>query len=179
MAEWQTPLTARLPLTTLVHVRKRKWTEGELRSAVSTSLSIRQVLSKLGLKEAGGNYKQIKHFISLFQINTTHFKGRAWNKGMVGAFRSTTPLENILVRGSTFQSYKLRNKLFKAGIKKPLCEICGWSKQSPDGRIPLELDHINGDHEDNRLENLRILCPNCHSLQPTHRGLNSTKKAGW
>jgi len=42
--------------------------------------------------------------------------------------------------------------------------------KTPDGYLPLELDHINGDHHDNRLENLRILCPNCHSLKPTHRG---------
>jgi len=160
-------------------MRRRKWTEEELRSAVSTSRSIRQVLLKLNLREAGGNYKQIKHFIALFRINTSHFKGRAWNKGLVGIPHTTAPLETILVLGSTFQSYKLRNKLFKSGIKKPICEICGWSKQTKDGRIPVELDHMNGDHTDNRFENLRILCPNCHSLQSTHRGLNSTKKAGW
>lgn len=47
---------------------------------------------------------------------------------------------------------------------------------SEDGRIPLELDHINGDRHDNRLENLRVLCPNCHSLKPTHRGLNRSKR---
>ena len=48
-------------------------------------------------------------------------------------------------------------------------------KKSIDGRIPLELDHINGDRHDNRIKNLRILCPNCHSLQPTHRGRNMNK----
>ncbi len=53
--------------------------------------------------------------------------------------------------------------------------MCGWNKTTKDGRLPLELDHINGDSRDNRLTNLQILCPNCHSLQPTHRGLN--KKA--
>ncbi len=57
-------------------------------------------------------------------------------------------------------------------LKKPECEECGWAKRSEDGRIPLELDHINGDSHDNRLENLRILCPNCRSLEPTHRGMN-------
>ncbi|QQS22454.1 HNH endonuclease [Candidatus Saccharibacteria bacterium] len=60
--------------------------------------------------------------------------------------------------------------------KKPKCEICGWEERSIDGRIPVELDHINGIHSDNRLENLRILCPNCHSLQPTHRGRNKKRR---
>ena len=55
--------------------------------------------------------------------------------------------------------------------------MCGWAKISIDGRIPLELDQINGNRHDNRLENLRILCPNCHSLQITHRGMNIKSKS--
>lgn len=68
-----------------------------------------------------------------------------------------------------------KKRLFVAGLKNQKCELCGWVK-SIDGRIPLELDHINGDVHDNRLENLRILCPNCHSIQPIHRALNKNKK---
>lgn len=61
----------------------------------------------------------------------------------------------------------------KARIKIPKkCQLCDWAKYSIDGRLPLEPDHINGDRYDNRIINLRILCPNCHSLQPTHRGKN-------
>ncbi|MGB4076287.1 MAG: HNH endonuclease [Minisyncoccia bacterium] len=44
--------------------------------------------------------------------------------------------------------------------------------------MPVELDHVNGDRHDNRIENLRILCPNCHSLKPTHRGRNKTNCRG-
>lgn len=65
---------------------------------------------------------------------------------------------------------------FAAGLKQPRCELCGWETLAPDGRLPLELDHVNGVRTDHRLENLRILCPNCHSLQPTHRGLNIGKQ---
>jgi 5-methylcytosine-specific restriction endonuclease McrA len=78
----------------------------------------------------------------------------------------------LLVENGTTQSYKLKAKLFAAELKQPKCELCGWAAIASDGRIPLELDRINGVHNDNRLENLRILCPNCHSLQPTHRGKN-------
>ncbi len=156
--------------------RKRSWTIEQLTYAVRESTSYRQVLQKLGLRPAGGNYAQIKKYIKEHKLSVGHFKGKAWSKGLtgVGVFRRS--LESILVEGSDYQSYKLKKRLFAAGLKKPTCELCGWAKQSKDGRIPLELDHVNGVGTDNRIENLRILCPNCHSLQPTHRGLNQKRK---
>ena len=151
---------------------KRRWTQLDLESAVKKSRSIRQVLQYLGLKEAGGNYTQIKKYIDVFNIDTQHFTGRSWNKGTTRDFRPVTPLEKILVKNSIFQSHQLKKRLFVVGLKKPFCEECGWAQESLDGRVPLELDHINGNRRDNRLENLRILCPNCHSLKSTHRGRN-------
>jgi 5-methylcytosine-specific restriction endonuclease McrA len=151
----------------------------DLKIAVKTSKSYRGVLSKLKLREAGGNYTQIKKYIKEINLSTKHFTGQAWNKGLRGAERPIIPLDKILVTGSLYQSFKLKKRLFRAKIKKPSCEECGWAKVSKDGRLPLELDHINGDRHDNRLENLRVLCPNCHSLQPTHRGRNrSSIRAG-
>lgn len=157
-------------------MRYRSWTENQLRKAAKNSRSIRQVLHCLDLKEAGGNYKQIRKYIEEFNINIKHFKGQAWNKGLRGIGKPTIPLEAILILNSSFQSYKLKKRLFAAKLKEEKCEECGWAKRSPDGRLPLELDHINGDSKDNRIENLRILCPNCHSLKPTHRGKNRKNK---
>lgn len=153
----------------------RKWTEEDLRNAVESSFSKRQVLKILGLVEAGGNYEQITKYILLYKIDTFHFLGRGSNKGKSLLRRPTHSLEEILVKNSTFQSFKLKKRLFNEKLKKIECELCGWAKVSVDGRIPLELDHINGEHSDNRIENLRILCPNCHSLQLTHRGKNKKK----
>lgn len=158
-------------------MRKRTWTENQLRTAASQVFSIRQLLTKLGLREAGGNYKQIKHYLQLYGIDTVHFRGRAWNKGLTGCGQPSISLEKILIKGSHFQSFKLKKRLFQAGLKLPVCELCGWSEKAKDGRIPVELDHINGQPTDNRLENLRVLCPNCHSLQATHRGRNIKKKS--
>lgn len=151
---------------------KRHWTETQLRDAVRKSKSIRQVLHLLELKEAGGNYSQIQKYLKEFNIETKHFTGKAWNKGLKGRHLPRIELSKILVFGSNFQSYKLKQRLFVCKLKEPKCEECGWARESIDGRIPLELDHINGDSKDNRLENLRVLCPNCHSLKPTHRGRN-------
>lgn len=148
---------------------KRSWTADQLKKAVKISYSYRQVLAHLNLRQAGGNYEQIKRYIEEYHLNTLHFKGRGWNVGMRGIGKPRIPLDRILVVSSVFQSYKLKKRLFSAGLKQKRCEICGWAKVAPGGYLPLELDHINGDRHDNRITNLRVLCPNCHSLQPTHR----------
>ena len=155
--------------------RVRKWNEQDLRKAVAISFSKRQVLKILGLVEAGGNYEQITKYINLYKIDTSHFLGKGSNKGKTLIRKHIYSLKEILVKDSNFQSHKLKKRLFAEKIKKPKCEMCGWEKISVDGRIPIELDHINGNHHDNRIENLRILCPNCHSLQSTHRGKNKKK----
>lgn len=153
-------------------MKRRRWTGGQLLSAVRDVYSIRQVICRLGLKPAGGNYVQVQKYLKEVGVDTSHFKGQGWNKGMKGIGKPRMSMEEILIQNSGFQSYKLKNRLFAARLKDRKCEECGWAKESEDGRIPLELDHINGDSRDNRLENLRILCPNCHSLKPTHRGRN-------
>ncbi len=156
---------------------RRSWEKEQLKSAVKTSKSYRQVLHKLGLKEAGGNYEQIKKYIREYNFDMSHFTGKVWNKGLRGLSFPRIPLKDILVKNSTYQSFKLKKRLFTAGLKLPKCEECGWAKTNADGYLPLELDHINGDHNDNRLENLRVLCPNCHSLKSNHRGRNIGRHA--
>jgi hypothetical protein len=156
-------------------MNKKTWTERQLREAAEKARSVRQILKELGLKQAGGNYAQIKKYLEIYKIDLSNIKGRGWKKGLRGLDTPRISLDKILVKNSDFQSHKLKKRLFSIGLKSIKCEECGWAKKSDDGRIPLELDHINGDRRDNRLDNLRVLCPNCHSLKPTHRGRNRTK----
>lgn len=156
--------------------RERRWTNEQLRSAVASSRNIASVLRSLGLIPAGGNYDQVRASIVELGLDTAHFTGASWNTGGVQTERVRIPLASVLVANRPTGSHTLKLRLFREGLKQPWCELCGWAARAPDGRVPVELDHINGDRNDNRLENLRILCPNCHSLQPTHRGLNQARR---
>ena len=163
--------------TPAVTRRKIKWKLQELEETVQHSTSIRQVLKKLGLREAGGNYTTVSRYIKVLKINTTHLTGRLWSKGKSLPFKPKIPLFKILKNPSYFQSHKLKQRLCREKLKKEACELGGWNRKALDGRIPLELDHINGNRFDSRVENLRVLCPNCHSLQSTHRGKNTSYRA--
>jgi len=152
---------------------ERRWSDDELITATRNSTSVRQIIFKLGLKPTGGNYDQIGRHTKRLGIQTNHLKGRAWNKGMKGFVSSKKiPMEKILIKNSEYQSYKLRDRLISEGYRKCECEECGWRKKSLDGKTPVELHHKNGRKKDNRLNNLQILCPNCHSLKEDHRGKN-------
>ncbi len=153
--------------------RERSYTDQEFIDAVKNSRSKRQALLTLGLKAAGGNYKCLELKVQELGLDTSHWKGQGWGKGLTHGPRR--PVQEYLTENSTFQSNKLKHKLFNQGLKEKVCESCGldeWRGQP----ISLELDHINGVNTDNRLENLRILCPNCHAQTETYRGRNKRKK---
>ena len=119
----------------------------------------------LGYQPSGGMHRYIRNKLAELRIDTSHFTGQSWANGKSFPSRAR-PLAEILVADSTYGGSRLRQRLIKAGLKEARCEHCGldeWRGQ----RLPLTLDHINGDPRDNRLENLRILCSNCHSLTPT------------
>lgn len=156
---------------------KSNYTDEQFRQAVKNNLSIAGVCRELGIKPVGGNYKTVNNKISQMNLDTSHFTGKAWNQG--DRYRPITKakdLQEILQKGTTYQSYKLAQRLIKEGIKNKVCEVCGnteWLGQS----IKLELHHVNGDHNDNRLENLQLLCPNCHAYTDNYRGKNQGKSA--
>ncbi len=131
-------------------------------------------LSKIGLVEAGGNYAIVQRRIQELNLNKRHFTGRGWRKDSGVSTRLSKPIAELLVNGSNFQSFKLKRRLLSEGFKEARCEMCS-GVQWLDRPIPLELDHINGINTDNRLKNLRLLCPNCHALTETYRGKKRAK----
>lgn len=152
----------------------RNYTEEEFKTAVETSTSIGQVLTKLGLKPAGGNYKQFKAISNRLQIDTSHFIGQGHLKGKTHSWNKF-PLCKILVENSIYTNIsKLRKRLISNGIFEYKCCSC-LNTEWLGKPISLELDHINGINNYNRIENLRVICPNYHSQTPTYRGKNKKK----
>lgn len=153
----------------------RKYTDENLAQAVPNCISVAQVLKAIGLKPVGGNYKTVRLRMKTLGLDTSHFLGQAWLRGKPRTVGPIRPIESIMVEGSRYRSSMLKKRLIREGLKSNECEGCGLS--SWRGRqIPLELDHINGRNDDNRLINLRILCPNCHAPTATYRARNIRRR---
>lgn len=149
--------------------RTRSWTDAELEAAVSTSVSLAQVIGNLGLRVAGGNYRTVARAIERAGLDTTHFGGQAWSRGR--AIGPRRPLAAYLSNQFPISSHRLKIRLIAEGIFDRACNKCGgteWLGQV----IPLELEHRDGNHLNNRLENLELLCPNCHAQTSTYRTRN-------
>jgi len=159
-------------------MRTSKYNKETLENIVKNSKSIASVLEQLGLKLTGGNYQTIKSKIKLYKININHFTGQLWNKGIKtgGYEKNIRKLEDILKENTSYPSSKLRVRLINNNILKNECVSCGLGPIWNNLPITLQLDHINGDRNDNRIENLRILCPNCHTQTSTHSGKNNKNK---
>ena len=148
---------------------KRKYSIASVETAVLQNKSIAGVLRQLGLRPIGGNYRTIHRIIEENGIDTSHFTGQGWNVGLAFKPQKSICDEDVFVINSNYKcSWRLRERYKKVtGIEK--CENCGldsWLGKN----IPLEIHHINGINTDNRLNNLRLLCPNCHALTDNYRG---------
>jgi len=153
----------------------------ELTIATKTSISYAEVLKKLRLKQSGSMQSRIKNEIKNLGLDISHFTGQAWCRGKNSyqdkRIRNKYTEEFIFKENSEVSNKVVKNRLMSNPSFEHKCELCSiknWydpfeTKIKP---VNLELDHINGNERDNRKENLRLICSNCHSFTPTYKGRN-------
>lgn len=155
--------------------RLRALPQAELEEIVRTSSSFAQVVLRLGLQPEGRPHRDVSQRVHALGLDISHFRGAGWAKGQTKqtnasiarhAHGRSLPDAEVFIEGSLITGKGLTPRLLDRGWKYE-CSICGITEWQ--GRaLRLQLDHINGKHYDNRLENLRFLCPNCHSQTPTY-----------
>jgi transposase-like protein len=123
---------------------------------------------------SGNNWRTLKTYATqIWHIPLDHFDPHAASRAALARSRhAPRPLAEILVEGSSFSRGHLKRRLYAAGLKSPRCELCGQGEIWRGRKLSLILDHVNGVRDDHRLENLRIVCPNCAATFDTHCGRN-------
>jgi len=127
------------------------------------------------MRGAGGNHRTIRRSAeTIWRIPVDHFDPRH-RQGEALRRRTATPLDTLLVEDCHYNRGRLKARLYATGLKHRRCEMCGQDETWRGRTMSLILDHVNGVPTDNRLENLRIVCPNCAATLDTHCGRNKRR----
>lgn len=146
----------------------------KLKDVISNSTNFREVFCKLNLCATGAQYKKLKRIIIKYNINISHF---TYFKANDNFLRAPRPISEYLIENSPYaSSCVFKRRLIKEGLLQNKCNFCGNEGTWNNKPLSLQLDHINGVRNDNRLDNLRILCPNCHTQTDTYAGRKLKKK---
>ena len=151
----------------------RSWTNEQLTEAVKTSNKIGEVIKKLGLTTLGRNYSTVSKYITELKLDISHFLSRDEILKEARSHIKKLPHDQLFAINEINRSH-IKRTIMSEGLIDYKCKICGISEWNGQ-KLSLHLDHINGINNDNRLENLRFLCPNCHSLTENYCAKNKKR----
>lgn len=157
----------------------RQYTKEWLQELCQDSYSYAEVLGKAGRKQGGGAQQTLKNKIELWNIDISHFTGQRWQKSpnqKPQEGKEKYSLDEVFIKDSPVTQKVLRGYIERHMILEYKCVSCGCDGHWLNGKISLEIDHIDGDNNNNEISNLRYLCPNCHALTDTYRGRNKALK---
>jgi hypothetical protein len=144
-----------------------RYTPDMIAEAVSASTSMAEVMRRLGIRPAGGSHFHLSKRIKSQGLDTSHFTGSAHNRGKRGPRKAASEILVLLPEGSSRVG---RERLLRAMLESGIayrCSMCGCEGTWRGQPLVLAIDHVDGDWLDNRLQNLRFLCPNCHAQTST------------
>jgi 5-methylcytosine-specific restriction endonuclease McrA len=143
---------------------KIKYSRPLIENIVLSSLSVKECLSKMGIERTNGTSSIFYNLIKKYNIDISHFVNIKLRKSYQD--------KELFIQSSQCDRSTVKNRIIKNNIIPYICSECGCDNNWKGKKMSLILDHINGINNDNRLENLRFLCPNCDSIQDTYKNKN-------
>lgn len=154
-------------------MKKVQYSKALLEENIKDCYSFAELCRRLGLKPEGSNPRTLRSKLNEFGVDYSHFTGQRWNKNTDNSIYQKRYIPK-LCEHSSLSSSNVKNLVYRLKLKENKCEKCGISEWQGNS-INCELHHINGNPTDNRIENLQILCPNCHSQTDNFRSRNRSK----
>ena len=131
----------------------------------------------MALDVSGANYRLLRLRIRKLGLDTAHWLGQAHSRGTKRPHARRQSLQELLCENSSYTNLTvLKRRLLDAGVLAYGCSVCQNTGTWLGQALTLHLDHANGVADDHRVENLRLLCPNCHSQTATYAGRNKGKR---